>query len=224
MVKKSLACLLLLVSFAPGAWAESHIWFTHASVTGMNDGKADFSDARFSNVFFSVVTDIPVTKESAQITGSMTLSGGSYSFWNGTELQKVSGTPMTYTIALENGVEARSDAPYEPFTELSCSRRGDFRAGTEADSGLKGVNVSWNFPDKPDYNGTFTFPDMMTTQEQLESCVLYFEYIRSGEDVTGINWRIVKASDTATPVPQDFDMGLYVFGCVGLWREQNPDS
>ena len=39
----------------------------------------------------------------------------------------------------------------------------------------------------------------------------YFEFIRSGSNVTGINWRIVKASDTSTAVAQDFGMRLNTF-------------
>ena len=81
-----------------------------------------------------------------------------------------------------------------------------------ADNGLNGVGVSWSFPDMPSLNGQDTIPDFRTTQQQLASFVPYVEYIRSGSDVTGLKWRVVKASDTSTPVPQDFKMKFTIGG------------
>ena len=97
MVKKFLAGVMLVMVLASGALGATELWNTHHSVASLIDGKADYSDARFSVLYFSVIhNETPVTKETAHITGSITLSGGRYSFWNGREIQKISGTPMTY--------------------------------------------------------------------------------------------------------------------------------
>ncbi len=64
----------------------------------------------------------------------------------------------------------------------------------------------------PSLNGKYTVPNYLTTREQLEKhVVLYFEFIRSGENVTGINWRIVKDSDTSTPVVLDYPVNFLRF-------------
>ncbi len=201
MVKKVLACLLLVVLWCSCAFGATELWNTHHSVASITDGKADYSDARFSVLYFSVIhTDTPVTKETAHLTGSITLSGGNYSFWNGKEIQKVSGTQQTFKLGMETWLASGDEVAYQLFDDAG----GELKMGVESDNGLNGVTMSWNFPDDPSINGSFTMPNYLTTQEQLNSGVLYFEFIRSGDVVTGIDWRVVKASDTATPVAQDF--------------------
>ena len=207
-MRKMICAFMLVCLVCTGAWGATELWNAHDSVASLTDGKADYSDAKFEALYFSVIhNDTPVTKETAHITGSITLSGGNYSFWNGTEIQKVSGTPMTYKLGLETWLVSGDEAAYQPFDDAG----GELKLGIESDNGLNGVNMSWNFPDDPSMNGTFTMPNYMTTQEQLDSCVLYFEFVRSGDVVTGINWRVVGASDTATPVPQDFRMRFATF-------------
>ena len=83
-----------------------------------------------------------------------------------------------------------------------------------ADNGLNGVGVNWSFPDMPSLDGQGTIPSFRSTQQQLDSFVPYVEYIRSSSDVTGLKWRIVKASDTSTPVSQDFKMNFAIMGIV----------
>ena len=204
-MKKYIALFMAVCIVAAGSSVFGAMEFerSHISLATLKNGKADYSDARFGNVEFSLTNeDVPVTKEAALRTGTMTLSGGNYSFWNGKEMQKVSGTPMTYKLGLKTWLASGDEEGYQPFTDAG----GEMKVGIEADSGLSGVNVSWNFPDNPSINGSVTFPKFLTTQEQLDNCVLYFEFIRSGDVVTGINWRVVKASDTSTPVPQNFRM------------------
>ena len=202
-MKKYIALFMAVCIVAVGScsFGATELWLAHDSVAKLTNGEADYSAAYFSALYFTVIhTDTPVTKETAHLTGSITLSGGNYSFWNGKEMQKVSGTPMTYKLGLETWLVSGDEAAYQPFDDAG----GELKCGIESDSGLNGVTMSWNFPDDPSINGTFTVPHYLTTQEQLDSGVLYFEFIRSGDVVTGVNWRIVKASDTATPVAQDF--------------------
>ncbi len=202
MVKKLLACVMLVMVLASGAFGEDEMWFdNNLSIASLKDGKPDYSDARFSYTGFSIANnELTLTRDNMSLTGSVTISGGNYSFWNGKEMQKVSGTPQTFRLALPTWSTIGSGAEFYPFTDSGS----ELRFGIEADGGLNGATMSWNFPDYPSMNGTYTIPHYLTTQEQLENHVVYFEFIRSGENVTGINWRVVKASDTSTPVLLDF--------------------
>ena len=208
MVKKLLLCFVLVTAMVSAAFGEAELWHSHISLADLTDGKTDYSNARFNALYFTVIhNDVPVTKETDHLTGSITLSGGRYSFWNGREIQKVAGTPMTYKLGLETWLVSGDQAAYQPFDDAG----GELKLGIEANNGLNGVSMSWNFPDDPSMNGTFTMPNFLTTQEQLNNGVLYFEFIRSGDVVTGINWRIVKASDTSAPAVQDFRMRFNTF-------------
>ncbi|MBQ6114053.1 MAG: putative Ig domain-containing protein [Synergistaceae bacterium] len=202
MVKKLLCCVVLVMVLASGAFGEAEMWFdNNLSIASLKDGKPDYSDARFSYTGFSIGNnDLILTRDNMSLTGSVTISGGNYSFWNGKEMQKVSGTPQTFKLALPTWSTIGSGAEFYPFTDSGS----ELRFCLEADGGLNGATVSWNFPDSPSMNGTYTVPHYLTTQEQLENHVVYFEFIRSGENVTGINWRVVKASDTSKPVSLDF--------------------
>ena len=210
MVKKLLLCVVLVMFFVSSAFGgEARIWHSYGELASLIDGKPDYSNARFSALYFVVIhDDAPMTKENTRLSGTIKLSGGNYSFWNGREIQKVSGTPQTFRLGLETGVDIRDyETPYQLFTDVN----GDFRCAVEAENGMNGITASWTFPEAPEINGTYIFPDFMTTQEQLNKCIPYFEFIRSGSDVIGINWRIVRASDTLTPVSQDFALRLNYF-------------
>lgn len=200
MVKKFLAGVMLVMVLASGAWA-ARMDREHYSVASLKDGKADFAGASFQKMIIDVFSDdLLVDEETAKLTGTLRLSGGNYSFWNGTAMQSVSGTPMTYRLALASWVSSGDTASYMPHSDGGSA----IVFGGEAENGLNGVTASWTFPDAPEMDGTFTLPNHKTTQEQLNSCVLYFEFIESGDLVTGINWRIVKAPDASTPASQDF--------------------
>ncbi len=111
---------------------------TVTSLQSIKDGKADYSDARFSYISFSVGnTGLTLTKENMSLTGSVTLSGGSYSFWNGSEMQKVSGTPQTFRLAVPTWQAIGDEAEFYPFTDIG----GDLRLGLEAEGGMKGETL-----------------------------------------------------------------------------------
>ncbi|MBQ7197611.1 MAG: hypothetical protein IJS40_09410 [Synergistaceae bacterium] len=91
MFKKFFVSFLFLLLLVSSACAEVELWVSHDSIASITDGHADFSDARFSNLFFTVIhNDTPVTKENAALTGTINLSGGNYSFWDGKKIQKKS--------------------------------------------------------------------------------------------------------------------------------------
>lgn len=178
------------------------MWVKHESNAGLTDGHSDYSQARFSQLYVTVSnSDVQFTEEISKLEGTFTISGGNYSFWNGTEMQKVSGTQHTLKLGSTYGIWG-----YELYNDAGQRTR----LCLEADNGLNGVNVSWTVPDMPSLGGQATFPNYRTTQEQLDSFVPYIEFIRSGTQVTGMRWRVVKPSDTSKPVAQSFNMQFQV--------------
>ena len=200
------------------ALGEVEMWYDdYYSFASLKDGKVDYSDARFGYSSFSIGnTGLTLTKENMSLTGTITFSGGRYSFWNGSEMQKVSGTLQTFKLALPTWEAVGDEAQFYPFTDAG----GDLRLGLEAEGGMNGVTLTWNFPDMPSLNGTYTVPNYLTTQEQMDKHVVYFEFIRSGENVTGINWRIVRASDTTTPVVLDYPVNFIRFRVWNFDKER----
>lgn len=208
MVKKVLACLLLVVLWCSCAWADMSFWSDHYSIAGLTDGHSDYSGARFWRLNIEITdTNTVPTADDVSITGTLTLSGGSYSYWSGTEMKKVSGTQQTFPLAFApDGTAGSGFLDYVPVDD-----NGSFlRFMSEADGGLKGVSGSAVFPDKPSYNVSGTIPAFRTTQEQLASFVPYVEYIRSGTKVTGLTWRVINPSNTSVPVAQSFRMRFRV--------------
>ena len=209
MVKKLLLCVVLVMAMVSSAFGEAELCYEgYCSIASLKNGKADYSNARFGcSYFFIGNTGLILTKDNIHTSGTITLSGGNYSFWDGTKIQKVSGTSKTFKLMILTGQELGEEAEFWPFTDIG----GEFGLGIEAEDGMNGVTLSWNFPDMPSLNGTYTIPNYLTTQEQMNKHVVYFEFIRSGENVTGINWRIVKASDTSTPVVLDYPVNFNTF-------------
>ena len=202
MVKKLLACMMMLLLMSSGAWAEPYMWAKHESLAGLTDGHSDYSQARFSQIYVTVSdNDVQFTEEISKLPGTFTISGGNYSFWNGQEMQKVSEAPHTFKLGSTYGIWG-----YELYRDDGQRTR----LCLEADNGLNGINANWSVPDMPSLSGQATFPNYRTTQEQLDSFVPYIEFIRSGSKVTGLNWRVVNPSDTSKPVSQDFNMEFQV--------------
>ena len=230
MVKKLLLCFVLVTAMVSAAFGEVSLYTAHRSIAGLTDGRSDYSQARFLNFFVAAVDfEAEATQADLNLTGSMTFSGGRYSFWDSKkEMHSISGNSYTFDLASESWLNVGDELGYQPLTA----------SGDEAifclaaDGGLNGVNVSWNFPDKPSYNGRGTIPNYRTTQEQLASYVPYVEFIRSGSQVTGIVWRVVNPSDTSKAVSQNFGMSLNVgirdkYGdsiYSGPWEYIEPDN
>ena len=213
MVKKLLLCLLLVTAMVSSASAEMYFWSRHLSVAGLTDGHSDYSDARFHDVGIEITnSNITPTAEDTMLTGTLTLSGGSYSFWDNGKLQQVSGTQHTFNLAFApDGVVGSGFLDYPPVNSA-----GNFlRFMSAADGGLNGVTGNAVFPDNPDYNVQGSIPNFRTTQEQLSTFVPYVEYIRSGSQVTGLTWRVVNPADTSKAVSQDFEMRFRVRAVYG---------
>ena len=219
MVKKVLACLLLVVLWSSCAFGATWLYLSHRSIAGLTGGHSDYSDARFLNFLVAVTDyDTQATQEDVNLTGTMTLSGGNYSFWNGRNggMRKISGTSHTFGLASSGMSAGNYLLWYQPFTTS-----GDEAIFClSADNGLNGVNVSWNFPDNTSYNGQDTIPIHRTTQEQLESYVPYVEYISSGSQVTGLRWRMVNPSDTSKALSFDYSVDM----CINSVRNASNNT
>ena len=218
MLKKLLACFVfLLVMVSSAAFGEMGLYTAHYSIAGLTNGQSDYSDARFLEFRLEVVDmsfDSVATEEDVKRSGTITVEGGNYSFWNGKEMQKVSGTQETFNLEFESWSGVGENVGYM----LVMDNGEEFSCGVEADNGLNGVSASWNFPDKPSFNGRGVVPNYKTTREQLNTFVPYVEYIRSGSSVTGIKWRVVNPSDTSKPLSQDVGMTFSVNHVYDAYR------
>ncbi len=207
MVKKVLACLLLVVLWSSCAFGEVTLSHIHRSITDFVNGKPDYTNARFLSFWVGATNyDAQATQEDVNLTGSMTFSGGSYSFWNGRNGGMLTNSETQRTFGLASVMSIGNELEYVPHTASG----DNIIFCLSADNGLNGVNVSWNFPDMPSYNGQGTIPNYRTTQEQLESYVPYVEYISLGSQVTGLRWRVVSPDNTSEAVTLDFASSLRV--------------
>ncbi len=189
MFKKLLLCMVLAVLAAsPAVSSESSLYAVHQSIADIKDGKADLSNARFRMMELSINSDY-------YERGTMTLSGGRYSYWDGKAVQTVTEEPHTFELR-------DSFMPIVSNDEVYFLR--------EAEGGLNGVNVSWNFPDDPSMNGSTTLPNFRTTQQQLDSFVPYVEYVYSGDKVSGFMVRLVNPSNVSVPVVQNVNANVSV--------------
>ena len=196
MFKRFFACFVFLLVMVSSAWSETSLRIEWRVLAGITEGHSDYSDARFGCVRMRVRDRDPADEN---ISGTLTLSGGNYLYYDGDVLKRVSGTSETFTL------RPREDRSYY----LLRNKEGtEIRLALEDENGLNGVTASWSFPDRPSMNGQTVITEHRTVEEQLNSFVPYFEYILDGSKVTGISWRVVNPSDTSKPVSQDFYMGF----------------
>ena len=210
-MKKLLLCMVLVLMTVSTAFCSAPSFTArHCSLVDMKDGKADMSTARFyatvleySPSFDQVLPDLS--------NATMTLSGGTYSYWDGKALQTVRGTANTFRLIYDYDYDVPAYFP-------AVSDDAIFFLN-EADGGLNGVNVSCNIPDDPSINVSGTVPNFRTTQEQLASFAPYIEYVYSADELAGIRVRLMNSSNVSVPVPQnrsiDISVGLNFAKKVG---------
>ena len=206
-MKKLLLCMMLvLMTVSPALSSEPSFSARHCSLVDMKDGKADLSTARFYAAVLEYSPWLPDTSyyelpEPSNAT--MTLSGGTYSYWDGKALQTVRGTAHTFRLIYDRDYDSLIYFP------AAVSNDAVFLLN-EADGGLNGVNVSCNFPDDSSLNVSGTVPDFRTTQEQLASFAPYIEYVYSADEFAGIRVRLVNSSNVSVPVPQNRSIDISV--------------
>ena len=98
MTRKIFAGVILALLMISAACAEPYLLVEHVSFAGINEGRADYSDTRFGYVRLRVRNDNASEAEQNILSGTITLSGGNYSYYDGDSLKKVSGTSQTFTL------------------------------------------------------------------------------------------------------------------------------
>lgn len=188
-----LAAVTALMTVALPAWAATHLWSNHTTRSFLSDGRSVYDAAGFGWLYLDVEDDDTVATEAhLRALGNMTFIGGSYSFWNGTEYEPVSGTIKTFKM-ISTDMELGDDfLAYRPVNDQG--RYISFY--NAAETGLNGREVRWEFSDMPELNGKATIPNFLSTAQQMTNAVPYVELTRSGGNVTGLQWRVVKSSNT----------------------------
>lgn len=88
MNRKFFASLAILLMMASCVCAEMSLSARHLSIAPIKDGKPDYSEARFYYLSLAVHSDGTGT-DSQNVTGTLTLTGGSYSYWDGQEMRNI---------------------------------------------------------------------------------------------------------------------------------------
>ena len=215
----ALAALMAVALCAP-AWAETYLWSRHHSSALLVDGKSNYEGAAFGIVNLYVDDDDRMpTPAYMSVTGSMTIVGGSYTFWNGTEDEAVSGTIKSFP--LKAAMDATDD--YLEYGPINGS--GSFvRFYDAADTGLNGREVRWEFPAMPELDGKATVPNFRSTAQQLKTYVPYVELVRSGGNVTGVKFRVVHPSAPSKALSlsngSDLRVNFFDHDDNELWRSE----
>ena len=186
--------ILALIISLPAS-AETRLWTRHISAAEIKNGEANYDNAAFERFKISVVNDDTATQEYVDATGTLTLLGGSYTY--GDEI--VNNTSKTFDLKAD--MEVGDTLNYKPDS--------DFKGA--ADTGLNGVNATWTFTSMSDLNGSGVIPTFTSTKNQLTTAVPYIKLTYdSSNQITAIDWAIVKASDTATPIAVDYNSRIRI--------------
>ena len=180
------------ISVAPG------LWTAHESTAEINsDGKANYSNAKFSKIWISAFDNAyqsRLTERYSTAKGTLTISGGSgYSYGTSEE-------NATVATALENSFKLSVFDEYCPvggrdkeWELMDDNNQFIYFYGNAGTGAMDNLQLRVNFPSAPEMNITGTMPKFRTTSEQLSNYFPYIELIKSGNNVTGAKWRIVKA-------------------------------
>lgn len=185
---------LMAVALAAPAWAETYLWANQITFSRLVDGKSFYEGSGFDHLYLDVEDeDTVATDAHVSATGSMTIVGGSYTFWNGTADEAVSGTIKSFPV---KAIMSAGDdyLEYQPINDAGDLIEEFYGA---AETGLNGREVRWEFPAMPELDGKATVPNFRSTAEQLKNYVPYVELVRSGGNVTGVKYRVVHPSDTS---------------------------
>ena len=195
-------CAVLLACAAPAMAAKKaqpYLGGQHESVADIVDGKAVYDRLEFSGLYLELNEDNIVATEAYQnAKGTFTITGGRYTFWNGTEDEEVSD-PMdvrTFEIAGDNMETGKKGLYY--ILRDARGRELSFRGA--ADTGLNGKTVRWEFPEHPELNLSAKVPNCRSTAAHMRDCVPYVELVRSGGNVKEVHWRFVNPKDTSKAV------------------------
>ena len=173
-----------------------HLWSLHYSRADLVDGEANYGNAEFERVKITLTTDdTEATQEQVDATGTLTLSGGKYTYSG----EKVDGTSKTFDLT----------ADMEIGSNLDYRTASDFLG--DADTGLNGVTATWTFESDAVKNGSGVIPEFSSTKTQLQNVVPYLKLTYDDSDkISAVDWAIVKSSDVKTPMSVNYDSRLRI--------------
>ena len=186
--------------------SQAKLWMNHASEAALSDGKADYSNAEFLGI--ALLPESYRLAEAKYFTdaGRITIPSGGYTLKDlyTNELLNTVDTNMSMTFGLKMDLDFLDELiEYSPINE-----DGKFLYFAGDVSSLKGKTVSWTLPAELNMSGSVVIPNFKSTSEQLSQGVPYVELVTDGDNITGINYAIVKSQDTTTTVtpsyPTDF--------------------
>ena len=204
----------------------------HHSNASIVWGKANYRDARFDAINLFVRGEATplgnITAEDCRIvlrdaSGDLTIKGGSYAYWNGSEDVEVRGEDRTFPLMLSGFWKYREDDRENQFIYglMDKDSGHDVRlfrnVGVEpsAEVGLGGKTIVWNLPGLG-ISSTDIFPRYRSTREQLDSYVPYVVFKKDGAKITGLRWRVVHPDrphlPLSLPTAQNVEVSLYEVG------------
>ena len=182
-MKKLICAFILTLTLSVSAFADPFLLTRHYSGAEIKDGAANYGNAKFLHFELQVASyDITATQEHVDATGTLTLSGGKYTYNEGKS--KIDGTEHDFGLKADMNVGADSIAYVI----------GEGLTGA-ANTGLNGVKATWTFASLPALNSSTTIPTFKSTKSQTEVPYLKYNYDGDGK-ITSINWSIVNPSDT----------------------------
>lgn len=194
------AALLLCAGDAMAASrGKAFPWIQHGSWADIVDGKAVYDRAEFDRVYLTISSPETVAKKSHKdAKGTLTIEGGRYTFWDGEEITVSGGkAPREFVLASDSSMTVGERGLDYALTDV----RGDeISFYGDADSGLRGKEVRWDFPGHPELSGKGKVPTWRTTSQQLKAYVPYVELVRDGGKVEEIQWRFVDPADPSKAV------------------------
>ncbi len=175
--------LLLLVILVLG-FASEHAAFAglglseiHHSRANIVSGIVDYTSAKFSRLeIFVASNDADVKTNHLHSTGTLKLSSGNYSYWDGLNLVSNSGEARTLKLVLGNNITQTGTHQSIKFIPVNNAGEQVYFYGN-ADSGLNGVETVWRLNNAKDFNDYTNLPNIRTTSQQLSTFVPYIEYI-----------------------------------------------
>lgn len=207
------AALSFLIVPSAFAAVELELGGYHATVVPLVNNKPDYSKATFSRVKIELEKeDVNPPSGIETLTGTLIITGGD--FRSGVS-ETDDGAPNYILYDTDNpnnkdhksgdtftlkGYAGSNRVQFEPYRNLSDTTPVRF-AGTESNEGMSGYQLSWTFGDGSVVaNGSAKIPTLKSTKEQRANFVPYVELITSGNNVTGLTWRIVNPSDPTKAV------------------------
>ena len=170
----------------------------------LSNGQSTYDNASFRDVGFVIDDDSELyqyrggfaTDAEVEATGTLTITNAqSYSYGTSSSNTTSVAANASQQFILYNEHEAMPEKNYR----ASNSSGAQINFYGEAESAFKGAVLTASFASMPEMSGSATVPsNFYTMSEQMNYAVPYIELVTSGTNVTGVRWRVVRASNPNT--------------------------